>query len=545
MKKMGLLTVFVKPRRTDSTRHLIDKNQEDEVIPDWPERARSGYDTSTQNTLNHHQERRQQSEGRITCEEAARLLGVAPDALTSEAGPPQSVAGLVEVFLDWRFPEIPADVKQNLRGHLSDLQETVLAELVRLAPQLHSEGLFESCHRQTFKHLDDLLLIMSLPRELLFLISWVLHTYLSRDLLGHPDLQCTDPIKKVDLLLLTQWTSQAEEKLFQMVMTDISGWLEKILELEMTHDDLYLDTIQCIDAVLKNVSNISPRLSDKLQEGCMRELLEFLKKYAAAQKDLLRKKAKMDKPETKDFFKNLNNCKKLQQYIQEKDKEGHLVEIIEDMEAFTLKLLREIVADIAERRLKKYFKSQNKEFSLLLDDVRSLLSGLSDYEDVQMRVMDEAYKLLAHVYLKRLVGTRLSRLRRRWQPDVGRRVTDDAELLHRFLSDLVDGVAGWNAMLLKVEDLLRFKDLDATKMTAAEMQQECYPGSEDLELLPALLQWRGLSGSQIRDVQYAMRDLPGFQLRPTHASWFSCFTWWRSCCTPESTVIGEEDSSQI
>ncbi|XP_037342609.2 uncharacterized protein LOC119227700 [Pungitius pungitius] len=375
-------------------------------------------------------------------------------------------------------------------------------------------------------------------------MSWVLHTYLSRDLLGHPDLQCTDPIKKVDLLLLTQWTSQAEEKLFKMVMTDISGCLERILEMEMSHDYLYLDTIQCIDAVLKKVFNISPRLSDKLQEGCMRELLEFLKKYAAAQKDLLRKKAKMKKTETKDFFKNLNNCKNLKQYIQDKDKQGHLVEIIEHMEAFTLKLLREIVADIAERRLKKYFQSQNTEFSLLLDDVRSLLSGLSDYEGVQMRVMDEAYKLLAHVYLKRLVGTRLSRLRRRWQPDVGRRVTDDAELLHRFLSDLVNGVAGRNAMLLKVDDLLTLKDLDATKMTAAEMQQKCYPGSEDLELLPALLQWRGLSRSQIREVQYAMGDLPGFQLRPTPASWFSWFSWF-SCCTPESTFIGEEDSSRI
>lgn len=121
------------------------------------------------------------------------------------------------------------------------------------------------------------------------------------------------------------------------------------------------------------------------------------------------------------------------------------------------------------------------------------------------RVMDEAYKLLAHVYLKRLVATRLSRLRRRWQPDVGRRVTEDAELLHRFFGDLVrpalcspwrlrcchllipqlncvlrlrqvPGVAGWNAMLLKVEDLLSVESLDVMKVTAAEMQKECHPG---------------------------------------------------------------------
>ncbi|XP_040055954.2 uncharacterized protein LOC120833148 [Gasterosteus aculeatus] len=540
MEKMRGLTGFGKLGRTDSTRRLMEKNQEDEVIPDGPELARPSCDTSTQNPQSNHEE----SERRITSEEAAGLLCVAPDALTSEAGRPQSVVGLIEVFLEQHFPKIPADVEQTLSRHLLEVQETLLRELVRLAPRLHSEGLLECCHQQTFKHLDHLLRMIRIPRELLFLINWVLHTYLSRDLLGHPDLQCTDPIKKIDLLLLTRWTSQAEEILFEILMRDIGRCLEKILQMEMSHDDLYVDAIQCIDAVPQNVLKISPQLSDKLQEGCMRELLWFLKKFTAAQKDLLRKKAKMDEPETKDFFRNLKNCKGLKQYIQEKDKEKKypLMEIIEDMEAFTLKLLREIFADIAESRLKKYFKSQNKEFSLLLDDVRSLLSGLSDYEDVQMRVMDEAYKLLAHVYLKRLVGTRLSRLRRRWQPDVGRRVTEDAELLHHFLADLVPGVAGWNAMLLKVEDLLSVESLDVMKVTAAEMQKECHPGSGDLQLLPALLQWRGLSGSQIRDVQYAMMDLPGFQLPPTPASCFSCFTW---CCAPESTVVSEEDGSQI
>ncbi|KAM8913471.1 uncharacterized protein AB9W97_019404 isoform 5-T5 [Spinachia spinachia] len=451
MKKMRTLTRFVKPGRPDSMRRLIEKNQQDEVIRDGLELP--------QNLANDHEQRRQQTGGRITCEEAATLLGVAPEALASEAGAPPSVVGLVQVFLDRRFPEIPDDVEQNLRGHLSGVQETVLRELVRLAPQLHSEGLLECCHLQTFKHLDDLLRIVSRPTELLRLLNWVPHTYLSRDLLGHPDLQWTDPIKKVDHLLLTQWTSRAEEKLFNVLMTHVGRSLERILQIETSYDDLHVDTIQCIDAVLK----ISPRLSEKLQEACMGELLRFLKKYTAAQKDLLRKKANMDKPETKDFFRNLNNCKKLTQYVQEKDKEGLLVEIIKDMEAFTLKLFRESVADVAERRLQKYFKSQNKEFSLLLDNVGSLLAGLPHYEDVQMTVMDEAYKLLAHIYLKRLVATRLSCLRTRWWADVGRRVTEDAEILHHFLSQLVPGVTGWNAMLLKVQDLLRSPTLVATK----------------------------------------------------------------------------------
>lgn len=139
-----------------------------------PELARPSYDTSTQNPQSNHEE----SERRITSEEAAGLLCVAPDALTSEAGPPQSVVGLIEVFLEQHFPKIPADVEQTLSRHLLEVQETLLRELVRLAPRLHSEGLLECCHQQTFKHLDHLLRMIRIPRELLFLINWVLHTYL-------------------------------------------------------------------------------------------------------------------------------------------------------------------------------------------------------------------------------------------------------------------------------------------------------------------------------------------------------------------------------
>ena len=53
------------------------------------------------------------------------------------------------------------------------------------------------------------------------------------------------------------------------------------------------------------------------------------------------------------------------------------------------------------------------------------------------RVMDEAYKLIAHTYLKHLIRSSQKKLRKCWSPDVGQTVTEDAESLHDTISDLV------------------------------------------------------------------------------------------------------------
>lgn len=56
---------------------------------------------------------------------------------------------------------------------------------------------------------------------------------------------------------------------------------------------------------------------------------------------------------------------------------------------------------------------------------------------VSQGLMDEAYKHIVHIYLKNLVRTSQSKLTKCWSPNVGQTVTEDAELLHRTMSDLV------------------------------------------------------------------------------------------------------------
>ncbi|XP_044022205.1 uncharacterized protein si:dkey-196h17.9 [Siniperca chuatsi] len=552
MKKIWQFGGWGKLWRKASRRPLIENNNND--IQDGYDQACNEYDNpSAQNTFDNQEDQCLQSEQEITLQELAELLGVAPDANTSDHecccsmrpepnSTPQnltpSVLCLMKRSVSQHFPKPPADLNQNLQQHLSDVQETVCNELVRLGPLLKSVGLMgcliDCYHRQTFDHLNYLLQNISSFQNSFVLVKWVLHGYLSQELLGHPELQEMDPIKNVDLLLFTKCAENAKNKLLENVQKEVRGCLEKILQLERSQDgcdceeayvQLYVDIIQCIAAMPKEAQKISSKLSDLVREVCYQELLTFLRRYAAEVTEMLGNRAKKGKPETMHFFKTLKTCKELKHYImtEGKDIERSLLQetvaTLIYIEAFTLKLLIEVITDIAESHLGNYFRSKNKLFFFLIHRVKNHFPKLLCCQDVQKRVMDEVYKLITQIYLKHLLQTSQCRLRKYWSPNVGQTVAEDAKLLHYTMSDLAPGVRQWNLMLLNISELLECESTDTVKLIVVEMQKEGLVWSKKLELLSALLQWTGLSECQVREVLDA---IPGHQ--PRSESWYSFLT---------------------
>nr|XP_033499166.1 uncharacterized protein LOC117267390 [Epinephelus lanceolatus] len=393
--------------------------------------------------------------------------------------------------------------------NLEDSTVKLVMEIVADITESHLKKYFKSENKEFFLLIDEVRNHFS---------EFSCFQDIQKDLLGHPDLQKMDPIKEVDLLLLTEWVEKAKDKLLENVQTEVRGQLEKILQIKRGNeadDELHLDTILCIEAMPKEAQKISPKLSDRLQEVCFQELLLFLKSYSATQTERLGEMAKMDNPEMKCFFQTLNNCKNLKLHVQNK---GTLLEeavaVLENLEDSTVKLVMEIVADITESHLKKYFKSENKEFFLLIDEVRNHFSEFSCFQDIQKRVMDDVYKLITHSYLKHLIQNSQSKLRRCWSPDFEQTVAEDMKWLHITISDLAPGVQEWNLMLLKVTELVECKSTDTLKLTVGSMQKKCLTRSEDLELLPALLQWNRLSGRQVKEVLKVLEVLPGYEPRP-------------------------------
>ncbi|XP_031136310.1 tumor necrosis factor alpha-induced protein 2 isoform X3 [Sander lucioperca] len=504
-------------RRRDSRRPLLENNNNNNNNDENQQDGTCCDSVVAQNNSNRNEERHLQSEKQLNGQPLAELLGVAPDADS------------IQRYVSLHFPKPPVDVDQNLPQHLLNVQETVHKELVKLGPLLKPMGLMEclieSYHRQTFEHLDDLLNKINSSKNCFALMMWLRDTYLSQEPCDQSDLHEMDPIKIVDMLLFTECAAKAKDKLLEHVKKEVRGILEGILQHERSteaYDELNLDTIQCIDAMHRAARTISQKLSDYVQEVCFLELGMFLESYTTVHCEILEKKAKMDKPETKHFFKTLNNCNKLKQYVQTKAKGTLLKEtkdhsifeetvaMLEDMEDSTLKLLMTIVANTAKSHLKRYFNSDSKEFFLLIEEVKSLFSELSCCQDIglQKRVIDEAYKLIAHVYLKYLIKSKQSKLRKCWSPNVGQTVAKDAKILHDTFSVLAPGVRQWNLMLLKVKDLLECESSDTTKLMVGSMQIDCCTWSEDLELLPKLLQWKGLSQQEVKEVLKVLEDLP-------------------------------------
>ncbi|XP_030247651.1 uncharacterized protein LOC115566042 [Sparus aurata] len=431
---------------------------------------------------------------------------------------------LIQASVSQHFPKPPLDLDQNLQQHLFNVQETVRNELMRLSPELEKMGLIgcliDCYHRHTLDHISDLFKNVQSCKKSFELMKWILHPYLSQELLSHPDLQENAPIIKVDFPLSTELVAKAENLLLENVPKEIRKCLDEILLIHRNQDicdseesciGLYVDIIQVVNDMPEKAQQINPKLSHDIREVCFQELKMFLGRYTSEQTKFLRVKAKKAIPNKIHFFKILKTCKEIKEYVQTKC-EGiedslikEIVTTLENMEDVTLKLLMEIVADIAERHLQNYFKTKYERF-FLIPDVQTHFPQVSWCPDVQKRVMDEAYKLIAHTYLKHLIRSSQKTLRKCWSPDVVQKVIEDAELLHNTISELAPGVEQW-----MLPELLDCNDIEAMKITVGTMQHSCY--KEDEELLSTLLVWKGLSKSQAQQV---LSVLPEHKPRQTN-----------------------------
>ncbi|XP_028995848.1 uncharacterized protein LOC114849018 isoform X2 [Betta splendens] len=517
-KKLRAFTQAFRRRKrvqSASANYVQDAPEQEEVIP---------------LQLNHiHETDQQEVQETVPCRNLSELLQMRPgsDVNTSVDGVPclectdshseqqnQKQGGncLVQLYVSQQFPEPPENLNQNLHQHLQNIQSAVLNELTRLSRVLDERlmGHLINCyHRQTFNQMHRLLQNISSTQNHFVLMMWVLKTYLSQELLGHPDLQKVDPIKSIDLLLFTEWEAKARDKLLQSVHEEVAESLENILLNEKTHEQcnseedyvrVFVDTIQCIKAVHKAAQQISSKLSDDVQNVCFQQLLVFVKRYSDEQTEGLGKKAVMPEPETIQFLKTLKTCKELKQHVQVEaagaSYSGEIVKTLDKLEVFTLNLLLDIVNKMAEANLSTYFKSDSKCFSLL-PAVQKRFPKQCYGADEQKRVLNKAYKLIVQIYVKHLIKTNKRQLESCWNPDVSKTIGEDAHGIHSIMSELAPDVPQQNRLLLKVKELLDCECNEALKLTAATIQEDF---GKDPELLPALLKWKGLPKGQVREV---------------------------------------------
>ncbi|KAK6307337.1 hypothetical protein J4Q44_G00224850 [Coregonus suidteri] len=437
----------------------------------------------------------------MMCHEAQKKDDTHPEVLL------QRYFHLIEASVDKHFPKLPVGNTVNqLEGFLIEMQRTVLVELLR------------SYSMSTTK------------KEAFTVLDWVLHTYLSQELLGHPDLW-DEALHAVDLLLLTEWIPQAEKKLLATVQEDISTSLRRILQNEesgrevcVSGDEafiqLHLDVIQCINAVLQKAKMMSQTLTLKVQIVCWQELQDFVERYVNVEKKHLQKQARMGTSGTMHFFKTFNTCNELKLYISRIARDDTSfdcvkpISTLKGLEALSWKLLLERPIKLAQISLKKYFKREDEQMENLMKEIEKHFHYLPKDQDTQKTVINEAYQRITLLYLQHLVQSNHGKLVKRWDY-VGKRVMHDAELLHSIFSCLNPDVKQWNIILIKVREVLECSDIESLKIIVSEILRDCSSTSA-AEHLPALLRWKGgLSWRQTREVLEASQEVYPIYLSQT------------------------------
>ncbi|XP_041702925.1 exocyst complex component 3-like protein isoform X1 [Coregonus clupeaformis] len=477
----------------------------------------------------------------MMCHEAQKKDDTHPEVLL------QRYFHLIEASVDKHFPKLPVGNTVNqLEGFLIEMQRTVLVELLRLAPLLKEVQLLKhliACyHQRMFDCLHQILQHVNTKKEAFTVLDWVLHTYLSQELLGHPDLW-DEALHAVDLLLLTEWIPQAEKKLLATVQEDISTSLRRILQNEesgrevcVSGDEafiqLHLDVIQCINAVLQKAKMMSQTLTLKVQIVCWQELQDFVERYVNVEKKHLQKQARMGTSGTMHFFKTFNTCNELKLYISRIARDDTSfdcvkpISTLKGLEALSWKLLLERPIKLAQISLKKYFKREDEQMENLIKEIEKHFHYLPKDQDTQKTVINEAYQRITLLYLQHLVQSNHGKLVKRWDY-VGKRVMHDAELLHSIFSCLNPDVKQWNIILIKVREVLECSDIESLKIIVSEILRDCSSTSA-AEHLPALLRWKGgLSWRQTREVLEASQEVYPIYLSQTRsAPWFGCLL----CC---------------
>ncbi|XP_020569552.1 uncharacterized protein LOC105356973 isoform X2 [Oryzias latipes] len=286
---------------------------------------------------------------------------------------------------------------------------------------------------------------------------------------------------------------------------------------------LYVDIIQVIKGA---------EARDGVAPVCYKELLLFVKRYKQEQVKELKNKTRTWKKnretcETIDFLKTLKTCKELRLYIQTtagripRPLSGETVAELEDMETCTMKLLMDVIADMAESRLKDYFRSAQK-WLLLLTDLENIFPKRPYAADEQKLVIDKAYEIIVQSYLRCLLQNSRSRLKC-WSEKLGPAISLDAHRLHQTMENLAPGVPERKEILLRIPEVLECGDNDGLRLTVALMKQDLCQHNVDLDLLPKLLRWKGHSRVEVKEVLDALADA---------ADGVPPQSWWRrlSCC---------------
>ncbi|KAL2097003.1 hypothetical protein ACEWY4_006210 [Coilia grayii] len=131
--------------------------------------------------------------------------------------------------------------------------------------------------------------------EIVSLLTWVLNTYTSVDMMGHPELKAECDVTQLEPLLSQDVVDELLSKYIQTFTSNITGWLRKALETdkkdwlkesepEADQDGYYQTTLpaivfQMFEQNLQVAAQVNDTFKEKVLEQCLKQMSSFLNRY--------------------------------------------------------------------------------------------------------------------------------------------------------------------------------------------------------------------------------------------------------------------------
>ncbi|XP_073728842.1 exocyst complex component 3 [Misgurnus anguillicaudatus] len=241
--------------------------------------------------------------------------------------------------------------------------------------------------------------------EIVSLLTWVLNTYKSVEMMGHPDLQPECDLKQLEPLLPEHVVDDLLGKYLKTFTSNITGWLRKALETdkkdwqketepEADQDGYYQTTLpaivfQMFEQNLQVAAQISEMFKEQVLKVCLKQMNSFLVRYreeAIVYKDEHLKDRQKPQCYVQYMIAIINNCQTFKESINSlKRKYSQSTEPTQNDAAID-KLLNEVAKDGCQFLLDEVFLDLEHHLNELL--TRKWLTGSHAVDTICVTVED-------------------------------------------------------------------------------------------------------------------------------------------------------------
>uniref|UniRef100_A0A1A8K325 Exocyst complex component 3 n=2 Tax=Nothobranchius kuhntae TaxID=321403 RepID=A0A1A8K325_NOTKU len=241
--------------------------------------------------------------------------------------------------------------------------------------------------------------------EIVSLLTWVLNTYKSVEMMGHPDLSSECDINQLEPLLPQDVVNELLSKYVKTFTSNITGWLRKALETdkkdwqkesepEADQDGFYQTTLpaivfQMFEQNLQVAAQIDGDFKEQVLKLCLKQMNSFLVRYreeAVAYKEEHLKDRQQPQCYVQYMIAIINNCQTFKESISSLKRKYSRSSELSDSDAAIDRTLGEVAKEGCQFLLDEVFLDLEHHLSELL--TRKWLTGSHAVDTICVTVED-------------------------------------------------------------------------------------------------------------------------------------------------------------